>query len=188
MHLLPMSRLVTHAEVSALPDGGTLFLDPEDQLTPLAEERAQARGIHISRGGAEALPQEGSVQFVEELVRRVVERLGPGAVPTDLDRCTSMLEQERRRVRRRAVVTSTGRNRPGIVARVTAIIAEQGGDILDISQTLVGEYFTMILVVDTAALSSSFEQFKAALLDASRELGVQMMVMHEDIVTSLQRV
>lgn len=183
-----MSRLVTHAEVSALPDGGTLFLEPEDRLTPLAEERAQARGIQIRRGDGAVVPEEGSAQFVEELVRRVMDRLGPSAVPTDLDRCASMLEQERRRVRRRAVVTSTGRNHRGIVARLTATIAEQGGDILDISQTLVGEFFTMILVVDTAALASSFEQFKAALLEVARDLGVQMMVTHEDIVTSLQRV
>ena len=42
-------------------------------------------------------------------------------------------------------------------------IAELGGDILDISQTLVGDYFTMIIVVDTASLGVPFADFKASL-------------------------
>ena len=41
------------------------------------------------------------------------------------------------------MLTATGRNQKGIVARLTTVIAELGGDILDISQTLVGDYFTM---------------------------------------------
>ena len=46
---------------------------------------------------------------------------------------------------------------------MTARIAELGGDILDISQTLVGDYFTMIVVVDTATLDVAFADFKAAM-------------------------
>lgn len=207
-----MARLVTHAEVSAVSDGGTLQLDPDDQLTPLAEERARARGVHIDRSGAAPAADPG---LVEEVLRRVTARLqGSSSSPqlthalagevlqalgsrpapdqgqsfSDIDYCAGVLEQKRRRVRDRAVITTTGRNQRGIVARLTAIIAEQGGDILDISQTLVGDYFTMIVVVDTAGLSASFAAFKGAIEDATRELGVQALVMHEDIVTSLQRV
>lgn len=208
-----MARLVTHAEVSAVSDGGTLQLDPDDQLTPLAEERARARGVHIDRSGAAPAADPG---LVEEVLRRVTARLqGSSSSPqlthalagevlqalgsrpapedqgqsfSDIDYCAGVLEQKRRRVRDRAVITTTGRNQRGIVARLTAIIAEQGGDILDIAQTLVGDYFTMIVVVDTAGLSASFAAFKGAIEDATRELGVQALVMHEDIVTSLQRV
>jgi ACT domain-containing protein len=71
---------------------------------------------------------------------------------------------------------------------MTQVIAEAGGDILDISQTLVSEYFTMIIVVDIAKLDTTFEDFKARVTDASQNLGVQTMMMHEDIMASFHRV
>ena len=88
----------------------------------------------------------------------------------------------------RAVLTTTGRNTKGIVARVTARIAELGGDILDISQTLVGDYFTMIVVVDAATLDVPFADFKAAMEAEVQSMGLQAMMMHEDVVNSLHRV
>ena len=74
------------------------------------------------------------------------------------------------------------------VARVTARIAELGGDILDISQTLVGDYFTMIIVVDVGALSVSFEKFRDDVRAAVEAMGCQAMMMHEDVLTALHRV
>jgi len=109
--------------------------------------------------------------------------VGPG-----IDYCALCLEQERARTRRRAVLTTTGRNQKGIVARVTAKIAELGGDILDISQTLVGDYFTMIIVVDTASLGLPFADFKGQLENEVREMGLSCMMMHEDVVSSLHRI
>lgn len=206
-----MARLFTHADIVAVPDGGDLFLETDDQLTPLAEERIAARGIRVLRGqpgpsatpGIESLIEEVTQQVVAragaapELVRQVVaEVLGPAgspgasdpAGPGYVDYCATFLEQQESRARSRAVLTTTGRNRKGIVARITTRIAELEGDILDLSQTLVGDYFTMILVVDTAGLRGSFAGFRDAMAEVARELGIQAMVMHEDIVTSLHRV
>src|SRR5690242_15964675 len=67
----------------------------------------------------------------------------PGAGEPPLDYCALCIEQEQKRGRKRAVLTTTGKNRKGIVAKVTQVIAEAGGDILDISQTLVSDYFMM---------------------------------------------
>jgi ACT domain-containing protein len=127
---------------------------------------------------AEVLHAIGSAESAPELVQ-----VAPG-----IDYCQACLEQERSRSRTRAVLTTTGRNQKGIVARVTAKIAELGGDILDISQTLVGDYFTMIIVVDTASLEVPFADFKAALEAEVQAMGLQTMMMHEDVVNSLHRV
>ena len=86
------------------------------------------------------------------------------------------------------MLTTTGRNQKDIVARVTARIAELGGDILDISQTLVGDYFTMIVVIDAATLDVSFADFKAAMESEIQLMGLQAMMMHEDVVNTLHRV
>jgi len=108
------------------------------------------------------------------------------AVRADL--CASCLEQERRKVGRRAVVTTTGKNRKGIVARIAQGIADAGGDILDISQTLVADYFTMIIIIDLSSLEVPFTVLKARLTEMVAALGAECLVMHEDVVTALQRV
>ena len=101
--------------------------------------------------------------------------------------CASCAEEARRRGPR-AVVTTTGKNKRGIVANIAQAIAEAGGDIVDISQTLVSDYFTMIIVVDTSALALPLADFKARLTRAVQALGAECLVMHEEIVNALQRV
>jgi ACT domain-containing protein len=205
---MSVSRIVTHAELVRIADGGVLYLEEGAELTPLAIERATARRIELRRQAAPPDPSE-----LEEAARRVLERLGsrsavaieqvvgevvaalgdrspPAALglPPTVDYCAAYISAERNRDRRRAVLTTTGRNQKGMVARMTAIIAELGGDILDISQTIVGDYFTMLLIVDISELTASFEQFKDALTAAARERGVQAILMHEDLVTAMHRV
>ncbi|MFL5304634.1 MAG: ACT domain-containing protein [Polyangia bacterium] len=109
---------------------------------------------------------------------------GPG--PT-ADVCAACAEAERRRGNR-AVVTTTGKNRRGIVANIAQSIAAAGGDILDIAQTLAGDFFTMIIVVDISALEIPFADFKSKLVAAVEALGAHCLVMHEEIVNALQRV
>jgi len=112
-----------------------------------------------------------------------LEEVAPG-----IDFCQMCLEQERARARTRAVLTTTGRNQKGIVARVTAKIAELGGDILDISQTLVADYFTMIIIIDMSSLEVPFTELKSRLTEMVRALGAECLVMHEDVVGALQRI
>jgi ACT domain-containing protein len=88
----------------------------------------------------------------------------------------------------RAVVTTTGKNQRGIVAKIAQAIADVDGDIVDISQTLVSDYFTMIVIVDTGALSVSFAEFKTRLERTVAGAGAECLVMHEEIVNALQRV
>ncbi|HXI55132.1 MAG TPA: ACT domain-containing protein [Polyangia bacterium] len=102
--------------------------------------------------------------------------------------CPGCLDQERRKSGRRAVVTTTGKNQRGIVAKIAQAIADAGGDILDISQTLVADYFSMIIIVDMAGLAVPFAEFKARLTRAVQSLGAECLVMHEEVVAALQRV
>jgi ACT domain-containing protein len=186
-----MARVISHAEVEAVADGATITVEPDAIVTPLALEHAQARGVTIAR-------QPGGDAIIRQVTREVLEALGSSEGATSdegleevapgIDFCAMCLEQERARTRHRAVLTTTGRNSKGIVARVTGRIAELGGDILDISQTLVGDYFTMIIVVDTAVLDVPFAQFKEALESEIKALGLGCMMMHEDVVSSLHRI
>ncbi len=119
-------------------------------------------------------------RIVAEVTREVTARAERGGKP-------SATGSESRRGGR-AVVTTTGKNQRGIVARIAQAIADTGGDIVDISQTLVSDYFTMIIIVDTAALSVSFAEFKTKLERTVATAGAECLVMHEDVVNALQRV
>jgi ACT domain-containing protein len=206
-----MPRVISHADVERIAPGGTLTVDADAVVTPFAEEQARARQVTIARGGAVA----PSASIVRQVTRQVAARLpdaGPDVleavvaevlhaaqgspalddalveVGPGIDYCQMCLEQERARSRSRAVLTTTGRNTKGIVARITARIAELGGDILDISQTLVGDYFTMIIVVDTSSLGVAFAELKDGLEAEVKAMGLQCMMMHEDVVSSLHRI
>ncbi len=207
-----MARIVTHAEVTNVPDGGELFIEPGAELTPLARERADARKIRVSVGTPRL--SEDTMQVAARVAEQIIMRLGksdssvvekvasevlaalgsgqapesaPG-LPPSADYCSAYQESERSRARRKVVITSTGRNQKGVVAKLTAILAELGGDILDISQTLVGDYFTMLLIVDIAEMKVDFSQLKTALQQAAEAMGIHVMLMHEDLVRSLHRV
>ena len=119
-------------------------------------------------------------RIVAEVTREVTARAERGGKPAGT-------AGESRRGGR-AVVTTTGKNQRGLVARIAQAIADTGGDIVDISQTLVSDYFTMIIIVDTAALSVSFAEFKAKLERTVATAGAECLVMHEDVVNALQRV
>jgi ACT domain-containing protein len=118
-------------------------------------------------------------RIVAEVTREVTAQAGrdPKLAPTNGGRRGG-----------RAVVTTTGKNQRGIVARIAQAIADAGGDIVDISQTLVSDYFTMIIIVDTGALSVSFAEFKTRLERTVAAAGAECLVMHEDVVNALQRV
>ena len=208
-----MPRVVSHTYVEAVGRGGTLTVELDALVTPLALERAEEHGVTIARGETLGAPSpslirqvtaqvvarlgDASPEVLEAVIAEVVGALGGLSGPAStgleevapgIDFCAMCIEQERARTRTRAVLTTTGRNTKGIVARVTTRIAELGGDILDISQTLVGDYFTMIIVVDTASLELPFADFKGRLEGEIKDMGLQSMMMHEDVVSSLHRV
>jgi ACT domain-containing protein len=85
----------------------------------------------------------------------------------------------------RAVITVLGSDKIGIVAGITEAIAKCGGNIIDISQTILREFFAMIMLVE---VDQSFDLLKQSLDAKSEELGVQIMVQHEDVFKYMHRI
>jgi len=92
----------------------------------------------------------------------------------------------------RAIVTVIGRDRPGIVSRVSAVVADCGGNLEDITQVVLDKYFSMIFIVNLAGLEPknlTFRVFKERLQDEAARMGqVQILVMHEDIFKAMHKV
>ena len=88
----------------------------------------------------------------------------------------------------KAVVSVIGRDSVGIIAKVSSGCAEYGANILEISQTVLNEYFTMIMLVDIDQLSVSFNEFVDRMAERGRAAGLDINVMHEDIFNSMHRI
>ena len=88
----------------------------------------------------------------------------------------------------KAVITVTGKDSVGIIARVSAKCAECGANIVDISQSVLKEYFAMVMVAEIDTLNIPFAQFVDALSELGKSLGLAIYTMHEDIFNSMHRI
>ena len=88
----------------------------------------------------------------------------------------------------RAVITVIGTDRVGIIAGVSAILADANVNILDITQTTMQGLFTMIMLVDISKSNIDFEQLSSRLSVKGDELGLKIRVQHEDIFKSMHEI
>ena len=90
-----------------------------------------------------------------------------------------------------AIVVAAGMNRPGVAAGLSNAISACGADINDISQTLAGDFFSMIFVVDTSGLGAkgmSFMDFKERVEESGKGVGAQCVVFHARLLKAMHRV
>lgn len=88
----------------------------------------------------------------------------------------------------RAILTIIGSDRVGIIAGIANVLSDVNVNILDISQSVIREYFTMIMMVDIAQASVSFEEVRRALDDKGHQLGVKVEIQREEIFQAMHRI
>ena len=88
----------------------------------------------------------------------------------------------------RTIITVVGKDTKGIIARVCTYLAEKDVNILDISQTIVQEYFNMMMIVDMSKMKKSFEIIADELTKIGEDLGVQVKCQREEIFNMMHRI
>lgn len=88
----------------------------------------------------------------------------------------------------RAVVTVTGTDRRGIIAKVSGFLFERNVNIEDISQTVLGEQFAMIMMVDTSESKMDFASLAEDLDEMGRAIGMSVRLQHADIFDAMHNV
>ena len=88
----------------------------------------------------------------------------------------------------KAVITVVGHDTKGIIAKVSAKCAERGANITEISQSVLKEYFAMIMVIDITDLSIAFTEFVDEMRKLGEESSLDIRAMHEDIFNSMHRI
>ncbi|WP_418661111.1 ACT domain-containing protein [Bacteroides ilei] len=88
----------------------------------------------------------------------------------------------------KAIITVVGKDTVGIIANVCTYLAENKVNILDISQTIVQEYFNMMMIVDMGVMEKPFEQIVNGLVAVGNRMGVQVKCQRTDIFDKMHRI
>ncbi len=88
----------------------------------------------------------------------------------------------------RAVVTVTGKDKKGIIAKVSMFLSEKGANIEDISQTILGEYFAMIMIVDLNESKTELAELAKECTELGKQIGMSIYMQHEDIFNAMHNV
>lgn len=88
----------------------------------------------------------------------------------------------------KAVISVTGKDTVGIIAKVSAICAQSGANIIDISQTVLKEYFAMIMLTEIENLNLPFSDFVDKLDAVGKENGLDIHTMHEEIFSAMHKI
>lgn len=89
---------------------------------------------------------------------------------------------------KKTIITVVGKDTVGIIAKVCTYLADNNINILDISQTIVQEYFNMMMLVDMNSSAKPFDEVSKDLDQIGEEIGVKIKCQHEDIFNKMHRI
>ncbi len=89
---------------------------------------------------------------------------------------------------KKTIITVVGKDTVGIIAKVCAYLAENGINILDISQTIVQGYFNMMMIVDTGDMAKPFGDMADEMTALGEKIGVVIKCQKEEIFDKMHRI
>lgn len=88
----------------------------------------------------------------------------------------------------KGVVTVVGKDRVGIIYEVSKVLAGEKINVLDISQTILNGYFTMIMITDLSLCTKSIEEIREELNKLGESIGMEVRIQHEDIFNTMHNI
>ncbi len=89
---------------------------------------------------------------------------------------------------KKCILSVVGKDKVGITAGVCSVLAEAGVNILDINQTILQEYFTMVVLVDIDTSSLGFGEIASRLEDYGKQSGMDIHIQREEIFDAMHRI
>ena len=87
----------------------------------------------------------------------------------------------------KAIISVLGGDRPGIIAEISGCLYSHNLNILDITQTILSGYFTMVMMVDLAGMNVSYAEMTAALNELGEKLGLEIRMQRSEIFDAMHR-
>ena len=88
----------------------------------------------------------------------------------------------------RGIITVVGKDMVGILAKVSTVCAENGVNVIEVSQSILQDMFCMIMLVDLEKANVPFTEFSDKVTAIGNEMALSIHVMHEDIFNSMHRI
>ena len=88
----------------------------------------------------------------------------------------------------KAVISVIGKDTVGILAAVSTVCAEANANVQDVTPSILGDIFAMIMVVDISQCNLELSELRARQETLGQERGLQITLMHEDIFNSMHRI
>lgn len=88
----------------------------------------------------------------------------------------------------KTIITVTGKDTVGIIARICTILADNRINILDITQTIVSGIFNMMMIVDTSSSNLPFDELNSQLHECGKGMGVHILCQKEEIFDKMHRI
>lgn len=127
-------------------------------------------------------------QRLKKIVTTIVERIQTGSGREDEADVRGNSFRYLNQTDGRMIVTVYGKNHAGIIAEITKVLAECECDVQDITQKILQEFFTMIMIVDISKAICPFGVIRDNLAKASEKLGIKILAQHEDVFRSMHRI
>lgn len=140
---------------------------------------------------------------IKKIAEQAISKLGDQATPANIERVVhetvqrlseenpepeTIKKKPRASDSNRLIITAFGKNSTGILAGLTTCLAETKSDILDLSQKILQEFFTIMLLVDISGSDLSFEVIKTKLIETGEKFDLKVIVQHEQIFKTMHRV
>jgi ACT domain-containing protein len=144
----------------------------------------------IRKLAQEAVKQLGKTatpEVIQEVVKQAINRLDKEQTTIDAP-AENQTTMPPRKAGNRIIVTAFGKNKTGILAGITTILAEHDCDIVDLSQKILQDFFTIMLLVDISTSKADFEQIRNDIISTGEDLDLKVIVQHEEIFNTMHRV
>ena len=89
---------------------------------------------------------------------------------------------------KKAIVTVIGEDKVGIIAQISTLLMEHNVNIIDLTQKVLENIFTMTMIVDVSKVSASFEALNDALQQAGEKMGLDIRIQRTEIFTAMHRI
>lgn len=124
------------------------------------------------------LGERATPEAVKELVNKKVEMIGADEITVSKEDASSG----------KVILTSFGLNHPGIVAGVTKALGDYNCDIQDLSQKILGDFYTMIMVIDIGSSQKDLKEIQEEMNKVANDLKIKIYLQHEDVFRYMHRI
>lgn len=127
-------------------------------------------------------------ETIEELGTNVSQEVIKEAVRKKIESMDNFTFTKTNESSGRVILTSFGLNKPGIIAAITTALGNFNCDIQDLSQRIIGDFFTIIMIIDISTSQKDLKEIQEEMRKTAEELNIKIYLQHEDVFRFMHRI